>query len=101
MTDANSRGGGVASALLTFLCCLWLCREATRPTDTVTVVEERTIVTPGPGGSRRVRRTRRYRNRDGFYDNDDPTVIVVNKKAGGEGVKLPLVACSNHPGMER
>lgn len=96
-------GGGVASALLTALCCLWICREATRPTDTVTVVEERTIVTPG---GRRVRRTKRYKNRSGFYESDDPTVIVVNKKAGLNSYsvnvdKLPLVACTHHSRMER
>jgi len=110
MASNSNSGGGFATGILTTLCCLWLCREANRSTETVTVVEETTVVRPG---GRRVRRTKRYKNRDGFYDDDNNnTVIVVRGKAGsGNGesggaicdqqVRLPLVACTHHPSIVR
>ena len=93
MADTNS-GGNVAGTILATLCCLWLCREATRPDDQVVIVEETTVVTPGR--PRRTYRKKRYRDRRGFYDGDDPTVIVVNAKGGEKQAELPLVACKQN-----
>ena len=94
MTNGNS-GGNVAGTILATLCCLYLCREATRP-DEVVVVEERTVITPGRPPRKYTRRKRRYRDRRGFYDGDDPTVIVVNAKGGEKQDSLPLVACKQN-----
>lgn len=96
MTNGNS-SGNVAGTILATLCCLWLCREATRPDDQVVIVEERTVVTPGRlPRTYTTRRKRRYRDRRGYYDGDDPTVIVVNEKAGEKQASLPLVACKQN-----
>ena len=103
MAHSNSGGAGdVAASILAALCCLWVCREATRPDDRVVIVEERTVVRPGYPPGRYRRKRRRYRNRRGFYDSDEPNVIIVNEKAGEKQRQdaLPLVAC-NHMVMER
>jgi len=92
MANGNS-GGNVAGTILATLCCLYLCREATRPDDQIVVVEERTVITPGQPPRTYTRRKKRYRNRRGFYDSDEPTVIVVNAKMGEKQASLPLVAC--------
>ena len=74
----------VATSILTTLCCLWLCREATRPNDVI-VVENRTVL------PRHVRR-RRYRQRRGYYDYGNADVIFVNESVGEKQDVLPLVA---------
>ena len=95
----TNRSSDIAGTILATLCCLWLCREATRPNDEVVIVEE-TVVVPGQM-PRTYTKKKRYRNRRGYYDNrDDPTVIVVNEKAGRDQQELPLVACT-HVEMKR
>lgn len=94
----TNRSSDIAGTILAFLCCAWLCREATRPDDVV-IVEE-TVVVPGQVPRTYTTKKKRYRNRRGYYDNrDDPTVIVVNEQMGSD--QLPLVAFPTNVEMKR